>query len=107
MKYGKIENNIVVQIQPNPEDGFIEIEDSVCCGMIKQGNTFINPIFKKTPEEIENERKQNIYSQISILESKTYRPLREQLVGTEEEKLKASTILGELDEQIKALRSQL
>lgn len=65
------------------------------------------PIIARTPEEIEKERKQNIYFQISILESKTYRPLREQLVGTEEEKLQASTILGELDEQIKALRSQL
>ena len=29
MKYGKIENNIVVQVQPNFEDGFVEIEDNV------------------------------------------------------------------------------
>ena len=29
MKYGKIENNIVVQVQPYFEDGFVEIEDSV------------------------------------------------------------------------------
>ena len=29
MKYGKIENNIVVQVQPNLEDGFIEIADNV------------------------------------------------------------------------------
>ena len=65
------------------------------------------PVIERTPEEIEQEKKQNIYSQISILEEKTYRPLREQLVGTEEEKLKASTILGEIDKQIKALRSQL
>ena len=29
MKYGKIENNIVVQVQPNFEDGFVEIADNV------------------------------------------------------------------------------
>ena len=29
MKYGKIENNIVVQVQPYFEDGFVEIEDNV------------------------------------------------------------------------------
>lgn len=64
-------------------------------------------IYQPTEEEMEKERVQNIYSQIYILESKTYRPLREQLVGTEEEKLEASIILSELNEQIKDLRSQL
>ncbi len=29
MKYGKIENNIVVKVQPNFEDGFVEIADNV------------------------------------------------------------------------------
>jgi hypothetical protein len=29
MKYGKIENNIVVQTQPYLEDGFVEIADNV------------------------------------------------------------------------------
>ncbi len=29
MKYGKIENNVVVQVQPYNEDGFVEIEDYV------------------------------------------------------------------------------
>jgi hypothetical protein len=29
MKYGKIENNIVVQVQPYFEEGFVEITDSV------------------------------------------------------------------------------
>ena len=29
MKYGKIENNIVVQVQPYMEDGFVEIADNV------------------------------------------------------------------------------
>lgn len=61
----------------------------------------------RTPKEIEEQRKQNIQSQIDILESKTYRPLREMQVGTEEEMLQASIILGELNEQIKVLRGQL
>ena len=29
MKYGKIENNIVIQVQPYFEDGFVEIADNV------------------------------------------------------------------------------
>ena len=29
MKYGKIKNNIVVQVQPYLEDGFVEIADNV------------------------------------------------------------------------------
>ena len=29
MKYGKIENNVVVQVQPYMEDGFVEIADNV------------------------------------------------------------------------------
>ena len=29
MKYGKIENNVVVQVQPYNEDGFVQIEDYV------------------------------------------------------------------------------
>ena len=28
MKYGKIENNIIVQVQPYYEDGFVEIPDN-------------------------------------------------------------------------------
>ena len=68
------------------------------------GNEWIDA---RTPEEIEEQRKQNIQSQIDILESKTYRPLREMQVGTEEEMLQASIILGELNEQIKVLRGQL
>lgn len=60
MKYALIIDNIVVQIQPNPQDGFIEVEDNICCGMIEQGITFVNPVFEKTPEEIEVERIQSI-----------------------------------------------
>lgn len=67
----------------------------------------IEELKKPTDEQLENERKQNIYLQISVLESKTYRPLREQLVGEEAEKLTASLILDNINKQIKNLRSQI
>jgi len=43
MVYVKLENNIVVQKQPNPEVGFIEAPDSVICGMVKNGNNYVLP----------------------------------------------------------------
>lgn len=63
--------------------------------------------YEEKQEKIEEQRKRDILSQIDTLEAKTYRPLREMQVGTEEEMLQASIILGELDEQIKTLRGQL
>lgn len=67
MKYALIIDNIVVQVQPNPQDGFIEVEDNICCGMIKEGDTFVNPIVTKTQEEIEKEET------IKLKEEKTNR----------------------------------
>lgn len=45
MKYAKLdEKNKVIQVQPNKEDGFIEVDDSVYVGMTKDtGNTFVAP----------------------------------------------------------------
>ena len=44
MKYGKIENNIVVQVQPYFEEGFVEIADNVEAKMEqKSDNTFDYP----------------------------------------------------------------
>lgn len=44
MKYALIIDNIVVQVQPNEQEGFIKVGDDVVCGMIKEGDTFVNPI---------------------------------------------------------------
>lgn len=33
MKYVMIKNNIVSQVQPNKQDGYIEADDNVVCGM--------------------------------------------------------------------------
>jgi hypothetical protein len=44
MKYAKIENNIVEQIQPYFEEGFIEVTGNVEAGMEKKlNNTFDYP----------------------------------------------------------------
>lgn len=43
MRYAQIENNVVVQIDCNPRDGFIEVDDSVCCGVIFDGENFSSP----------------------------------------------------------------
>ena len=50
MKYALIENNIVTQIQPNLEEGFVEVSDDIVCGMVQQGNEFVLP-----PKQFENE----------------------------------------------------
>lgn len=50
MKYAKIIDNTIVQIQPYIQDGFIPVPDNVCAGMIKDGDNFIVP--PKTPKEI-------------------------------------------------------
>ncbi len=43
MAWVKIENNIVVQKQPYSETGFIQVADTVVCGMIQQGDSFVAP----------------------------------------------------------------
>ena len=43
MAWVKIENNIVVQKQPYQEDGFVEVSDTVICGMEQVGDSFVVP----------------------------------------------------------------
>ena len=43
MVWVKIENNIVVQKQPYQEDGFVEVADTVICGMEQVGDSFVVP----------------------------------------------------------------
>jgi len=35
--------NIVIQKSDQPQEGFLEVPDNVYCGMIRQGNEFVNP----------------------------------------------------------------
>lgn len=53
MKYALIVNGVVEQVQPNKQEGFIKVDDSVVCGMVYDGkDTFSNP--EKTPEEVQS-----------------------------------------------------
>ena len=49
MAWVKIENNTIIQKQPYQEEGFVEAPDNVICGMVKEGNSFVNP-----PETLDN-----------------------------------------------------
>lgn len=52
-KYALIKEGIIVQIQPNKQDGFIEVPEDVVCGMILQDDVFVNP--PKTQDQIEDD----------------------------------------------------
>lgn len=43
-KYAKIVSSIVVQTQPNEQDGFVEVDDNVICGMVQNGEIFEYPL---------------------------------------------------------------
>lgn len=43
MAWVKIKNNIVVQKQPYQEEGFVEVADTVICGMEQVGDSFVVP----------------------------------------------------------------
>lgn len=38
------ETGVIIQRQPEPEEGFVEAPDDVCCGMVKQGDVFVSPV---------------------------------------------------------------
>lgn len=61
MKYAKIVNTVVEQIQPNAQDGFIEVSDDVVCGMIKnEDGTF--SVVPKTDAELLEQAKADKWS---------------------------------------------
>jgi len=55
-RYAKIEKNVVVQIQPNKQKGFVEVGDNVFCGMIKDGEKFVIPKIEKDDAQLKNEK---------------------------------------------------
>lgn len=44
MKFAKVENNVVVQMQPSSQSGFVEVADSVIVGFVKNGEDFDPPV---------------------------------------------------------------
>jgi hypothetical protein len=52
MAWVKIEDGVVVQKQPNAQEGFIEAPDDVVCGMVQTEDGFEVPVKVETPEQI-------------------------------------------------------
>ena len=51
MKFAKIENGVITQINLRATEGFVEVPKSVVCGQIQQGNAFVNPPPTPQPED--------------------------------------------------------
>lgn len=50
MAYIKLDNNVVVQKQPNPSEGFVEAWDGVVCGMTHDGtSSYLEANFTSPP----------------------------------------------------------
>lgn len=62
MAYVLVENNTIVQKQPDFAEGFISAPDYVVCGMVFNGHEFVNPT---PPEPTLEERKEALKNQIS------------------------------------------
>jgi len=94
MRYALIEHSEVVQIDCNPREGFIEVEDNVSCGMLYDGKNFSLPASPPI----------SIQSQIQALEAQqTPRILREAIEG----QAFALSKLSEIEDAIQVLRAKL
>ncbi len=74
MPYAKVIDDTVVQIQPNAEDGFEQVGQGVCYGMVRDGSGFIVP--PKTPEQVKEERIEEIKQELDAIDRKSVRALR-------------------------------
>lgn len=75
MAYVKIdENNIVVQKQPNAEDGFVSVHESIVCGMVHDGSesfakgTFSVPANDYTWGDVRNKQREMIVEHDDLME---------------------------------------
>lgn len=90
MKYVKIKNSVVIQTQPNEQDGFVRVEDNISCGMIyNEDGTFVTP--SETQEQINQQRLFEIDILLDKIDKESIRPLRSKLNGngnqTDDDKL--------------------
>lgn len=73
MKYQKTVDGVVVQVQPDMADGFIECPDSVHCGMLFDGTNYSQPDPVITPppthDEIYDKTMQNSQLLLAIVKS--------------------------------------
>lgn len=65
MIYVKIEDGVVVQKQPNMQEGFEEAPDNVICGMTKVGKGFVAP--RRTPTVVSSreKRRKDLHKELS------------------------------------------
>ena len=78
MAWVKIENNIVVQKQPYQEDGFVEVADTVICGMEQVGDSFVVP-----PKRLEQAMAELREERNSLLKETDYLALSDQTMSAE------------------------
>ena len=103
MKYAKIENGIVKQLQPNKQDGFVEVGNSIFCGMIENiDGTFSIP--DKTQEQINTARIFEIDVRLDEIDKLSVRSLRSKSDGRGN--AQDDTKLTDLDDEAIALRTE-
>lgn len=56
MAYVLIENDVVVQKQPNEQDGFVKVHDDIVCGMIHSGGESFAKTSFSAPEIVVKEK---------------------------------------------------
>ena len=103
MKYAKIVNNIVEQIQPNSEAGFIEVADDIVCGMLDNGDGTFS-IIPKTQTELDAERVIEIDTRLDEIDRLTIRSLRS--INRGRGNAQDDTTMTELDDEAIALRAE-
>ena len=103
MKYAKIESNKVIQVQPSPEEGFVEVSDNVVCGMIKGSDgTFVNPPIPQ--EQLDSQRIGEIGERLKEIDVESVRPLRAINAGTDTQFDRDK--LADLDAEAETLRTE-
>jgi len=99
MKYAKIIDGIVDQVDCNARNGYIKVPDNVVCGMIKTDNGFENPV--KSQAELDIEVNENILKKIKDIELNKYpRAMTDAILGD-------NTYLLQYKEEVENLRNQL
>lgn len=74
-QYGKIVGGVIVQKQPQQEDGFIEIPANAVCGQVDNGDgTFSNPV--PTQDTINANRELEIDKRLVQIDMISVRALR-------------------------------
>lgn len=70
-KFAKIENDIVVQVQPHDSEGFVEVADSIFCGLIHDGSaSYAEGSFTSPSDSLETKISQKQHAAQNIYQEK-------------------------------------